>query len=165
MTRLYGAKIGKLVVLGEARITGNFSKLRIGDQSAFGRCEIALHDRVEIGNCVAINDGAILLTGTHHLDDPEWKLKKNRIVINDFAWIATNAMILPGVTIGTGAVVGAGAVVRSDVPNYAVVIGNPSIVTDVQRATGLCYSPVRFIAAFESWLGSNMAKMTSTCTK
>ena len=39
-----------------------------------------------------------------------------------------NVTILPGVTIGENAVVGAGAVVTKDVPNNAVVVGNPARV-------------------------------------
>lgn len=40
-------------------------------------------------------------------------------------WIGARAIILPGVTIGTGAVIGAGSVVTKDVQPYAVVAGNP----------------------------------------
>jgi len=44
----------------------------------------------------------------------------------DYSRIAFNAIILKGVTIGEGAVVGAGSVVTKDVPDYAVVGGNPA---------------------------------------
>ncbi len=50
------------------------------------------------------------------------------IVIQDDVWIGERAIILPGVTIGRGAIVGAGAVVTNDVPDYAVVAGNPAKV-------------------------------------
>ena len=40
--------------------------------------------------------------------------------------IGANATILPGVTIGENAVVGAGSVVTKDVPDNAVVAGNPA---------------------------------------
>ncbi|NIX76508.1 CatB-related O-acetyltransferase [Microvirga terricola] len=43
-------------------------------------------------------------------------------------WIGARALILPGVTIGNGAIIGAGAVVAKDVPDYAVVVGNPGRV-------------------------------------
>jgi len=44
------------------------------------------------------------------------------------AWadIGTNAVLLPGVTIGKGAIVGAGAVVTEDVPEFAIVAGVPA---------------------------------------
>ncbi len=51
-----------------------------------------------------------------------------RTLIGHDVWIGAHAIILPGVTIGTGAVIGAGAVVSKDVPAYAVVVGNPARV-------------------------------------
>ena len=49
-------------------------------------------------------------------------------VIGDDVWIGSEAMIMAGVTIGSGAVVAARAVVTKDVPPYAVVGGNPAQV-------------------------------------
>lgn len=43
-------------------------------------------------------------------------------------WIGHGAVVLPGRTIGTGAVVGAGSIVTRDVPDYAIVVGNPARV-------------------------------------
>jgi acetyltransferase-like isoleucine patch superfamily enzyme len=48
------------------------------------------------------------------------------IVIEDDVWLGTNAVVLPGVTVGRGAVVGAGAVVTRDVPPFTVVAGVPA---------------------------------------
>lgn len=50
------------------------------------------------------------------------------IRIQKGAWIGANAVILAGVSIGKHAIVGAGAVVTKDVPDYAVVVGNPAKV-------------------------------------
>lgn len=50
------------------------------------------------------------------------------VVIKDFVWCGSNVTIVPGVTIGEGVVVGAGSVVTKDVPNYAVIGGNPAKV-------------------------------------
>lgn len=49
-------------------------------------------------------------------------------VVGHDVWIGHGALILPGVTLGSGAIVGAGAVVARDVPDYAVVAGNPARV-------------------------------------
>ncbi len=51
---------------------------------------------------------------------------KRDITIGNDVWIGANATILKGVTIGDGAVIGAGSVVTNDIPEYAVVVGNPS---------------------------------------
>ena len=48
------------------------------------------------------------------------------IIIEEDVWIGGRAIILNGVHIGRGAVIGAGSVVRSRVPPYSLVIGNPA---------------------------------------
>ena len=153
-----GAEIGRLTIIGEVEVEGrDLSSLSIGEQSSIGRVEITLHNKVNIGKNVVINDGVILLTGTHRLTDPKWTLKSAPITVKDYAWIATNAIILPNVTIGKGAVVGAGAVVRKNVPDYAIVFGNPAkVVEGRQRTNNLDYSPVLFNAPYEAWIGKNL---------
>jgi maltose O-acetyltransferase len=159
--RLCGASIGHLTVLGKSKIRGPLRYLSIGNESSLGRCVISLRDKVTIGNCVVINDGASLLTGSHSLLDPSWGLKKAPISIGDYAWIATNAMLLPGVRIGKGAVVGAGAVVRADVPDYTIVAGNPSTPMPRRRSRELFYSPAMLNAPFEAWVGPHYVKPQS----
>ena len=63
------------------------------------------HDRIQIGNCVVINDGVRIITGSHDIHSPTYEHVFAPIVIEDHAWIATDAMILKGVTLGKGAVV------------------------------------------------------------
>jgi acetyltransferase-like isoleucine patch superfamily enzyme len=50
------------------------------------------------------------------------------IVIEDDCWIAANAVITSGVTIGKHSVVAAGAVVTKNIPPYSVAVGNPAKV-------------------------------------
>ena len=111
-----------------------------------------LHDVVEIGSNVCINDGVRILTATHDVNDPDWKHIKKRIVIEDYAWIATDAILLPGVTIGRGAVVGAGAVVSKSVLSGVVVAGNPARETGKIRPENLRYNACEFLAANRAWL-------------
>lgn len=53
-------------------------------------------------------------------------LKKEKIIIEDDAWIGCNSIILKGVTVGRGAIVAAGSVVTKDVPPWTMVAGNPA---------------------------------------
>jgi acetyltransferase-like isoleucine patch superfamily enzyme len=56
------------------------------------------------------------------------------IVIGDYVWIGSNAIILAGVTIGEGSVVAAGAVVTEDVPSYTLVGGVPArAIREIKR--------------------------------
>lgn len=57
---------------------------------------------------------------------PEFIKRKGQIIIMNDCWIGENVTILSGVTIGNGAVVSAGTVVARDVPDYAIVAGNPA---------------------------------------
>jgi probable biosynthetic protein (TIGR04098 family) len=112
----------------------------IGDFSV-GNAEVRLYDssRLRIGRYASIAAGAtFILGGVHHTDTvttsllelPRGLLLENRgdIVVGSDVWIAGNATVLSGVTIGHGAVVGAGSMVIEDVPPYAVVFGNPARV-------------------------------------
>lgn len=62
-------------------------------------------------------------------------LRGDTIVGND-VWIGTEALILPGVSIGDGAIVGARAVAGSDIPPYAVAVGNPARVVRLRFSEG-----------------------------
>ncbi len=150
-----GAKVGKLVYISSiARFHGSLGKLTIGDQSAIGRAEIAVDDAVRIGTRVCINDGVRLITGSHAVRATNWPLVISPIAIEDYAWIAIDAIILPGVTIGRGAVVGAGAVVSRDVPAGATVAGNPAKVVSTDRPAELDYVPSNQSALFNAWIAN-----------
>src|SRR5690606_15060402 len=138
--------------IGIIQANGKKSNFKVGDFSFIGRVHLALHECIEIHNNVCINDGVQLLTASHSISDPEWKHIKRPIIIEDYVWIATNAMILPGVTIGKGAVVGAGSVVSKDVKPYTVVVGNPALPTSKRRTEDLVYNPCEFLAANLAWL-------------
>ena len=90
------------------------------------KCLIYTSGGLVIGNNVSISAEVALITGTHDINDPNFLSDYRPIVIDDYAWIGTRAMILQGVTIGQGAVVMAGAVVTKDVEPFAVVGGVPA---------------------------------------
>lgn len=148
-----GASIGPDSCVGDATVEGKFAFLAVGNGTWIGRANLMLHDRIEIGSCVCINDGVTILTASHDIRDPKWGQISKPVVIEDFAWIATGATLLPGVRIGRGAVVGAGAVVSRDVPAHAVAAGNPAVVREARRSRDLSYNPVQFLAFQDAWLG------------
>lgn len=119
---LAGAKIGSncnicaQVFIENDVVIGNNVTIKNGVQ---------LWDGLRIGNDVFIGPNA---TFTNDLF-PRSKVypdKFTQTIVKFGASIGANATILPGVTIGEGAMVGAGAVVTKDVPDGAVVIGNPA---------------------------------------
>lgn len=62
------------------------------------------------------------------MNEDEKELYRRTIIIGNDVWVASNTIILPGVTIGNGAIIAAGAVVTKDVPAYAIVGGVPAKV-------------------------------------
>ncbi|MBC6611645.1 acyltransferase [Hymenobacter sp. BT507] len=124
-------KYGGEVEIGENCYIGHGSRIWSGD-------------KIVIGNNVLISHNVnIMDTNSHELYSVEraerytalvetghWENKGNintsPIVIEDYVWINFNAIILKGVRIGRGAIIAAGSVVTKDVPDYAVVAGNPA---------------------------------------
>lgn len=147
-----GALIALSAEIGIVKASGHKNNLEIGENTFIGNIELALHDKITIGNKVCINDGVILLTASHDLQDPLWQHKKKPIIIEDYVWIATNAIILPGVRIGKGAVVGAGSVVSKNISNYDIVAGNPAQSIGKKRVEELNYNPCEFLAPNKAWL-------------
>ena len=73
-----------------------------------------------------------LRTAGRHLQREEVSHKPVRI--EDDVWIGFNSAVLKGVTIGRGAVIGACSVVTSDVPPFAIMVGNPARKVGDSRA-------------------------------
>ena len=102
-------------------------------------------DKLIIGKYCSIGSGAVFIMGGNQGHNMDWastfpffyqanifKDSKNPYkkvgdtIIGNDVWIGSEAMIMPGITIGSGAVIAARSVVTKDVPAYAVVGGNPA---------------------------------------
>jgi len=119
---------GSAVIEPYCRLIGD-NKIVIGDDFY---ANVACHflGEIYIGKHVMIGPKTIIWGRDHGMElgipmkhQPHQKAK---IIIEDDVWIGANAIILKGVTIGKGAVVAAGAIVTKDVPQYAIVGGNPA---------------------------------------
>ena len=152
--RAVGAKIGVPAFISPCKLNGSASKLIIGAGSFVGRAELHLHETIIIGENAVLNDGVSIFTASHEVSSPEFATTKRPVRIGAYAWLASGAMILPGVCIGRGAVVGAGAVVTHDVPDYGIVVGNPAKLLEKLRAKELCYVPAFLASPLRAWVGS-----------
>jgi acetyltransferase-like isoleucine patch superfamily enzyme len=86
---------------------------------------------VTLGAHVLIGPNAVIVSSQHHWTDPSLPIVlqghvPSAVAIGDDVWIGANAVVTPGVRVGTGAVVGAGAVVTADVAPYTIVAGVPA---------------------------------------
>jgi maltose O-acetyltransferase len=146
-------RLGSANAISPIKVDGPVARLSIGSFCALGRIRFQLHEKVTIGDCVVINDGCQLITGSHDVHDSKWPLVAKPIIVEDYAWIATGAVILPGVTIGRGAVIGAFAVVSRSIPENAIAVGNPARIVSSRKAASFSYRPSHSYALYEAWLG------------
>ena len=113
--------------------------LRIGDNSNVGRYSyVGCSGLITIGRNVMISPRVSFHAENHNFDDPHIPMRdqgvsRAPIVVEDDCWIASNAIVLAGVTIGRGSVVAAGSVVTRDVAPYSVVAGIPAQVMKSRR--------------------------------
>lgn len=129
-------KCGKNPNIGYgARIHKN---TELGDFSGVGRnCEIM--NGVTIGSEVLLGPDVYICTEKHNFENPDIAIRlqgmcdRKAVIIEDNVWIGARAIILPGVTIGTGSVIGAGSVVTKDIPPMVVAAGNPAKVVKLRR--------------------------------
>ena len=147
-----GATVGERVALTRnCKIGGGGGHLVMGECGSFQDVELDCRAPVKIGNHVIIGDRSRVITCSHNVDDPEWTFKTYGIEIEDYVWIASNAIILPSCRrIGRGAVIGAGSVVAKDVPPMAIVVGNPATVLRYRKC-------VHANLVSESMLGGDFA--------
>lgn len=104
------------------------ANLSVGSDSVISSYKLDLRGKIEIGNNVIINGDVEILTASHDHNSPYYETTYATVRVDDFAWIATGATLLPGANIGYGGVVGSKSVVRGVVEPMSIVIGNPAIL-------------------------------------
>ncbi len=127
------ASCGESLVVENGAYFGNGRDFRVGFEVGFGRNFKCLNRIVTIGNHLMMSEDVLFLGGGHNFENKDVPMghqgvyEKAPLVIGNDVWIGARAMVLPGCKkIGNGAVIGAGAVVTKDVPDYAIVGGNPA---------------------------------------
>lgn len=130
---------GKGVKMGKPNLLSDYSKVLLYDGAAIdpGFTLISYTGRfiMKKNSCTAV--GLTVVTGNHGREIGQWfnvsatnhseDIEKD-VVVEEDVWLGTNVTLLSGVKVGRGATVGAGAVVRTNVPPYSIVTGNPAKV-------------------------------------
>ena len=105
------------------------SRVHIGNDF-YANFNLVIVDDIDvyIGDHVMIAPN-VTITPTGHPVDPELRKPGRQfsipVRIGSNVWIGSNAVILPGITIGDNSVIGAGSVVTHDIPANVVAVGNP----------------------------------------
>ena len=131
MKMLKGCGVGLRV--GRKANIGSGQRVKIGKNCGLAEGLVILGD-VEAGDDLMLGPEVVMISYNHEYSDPNVPMRaqgaseSRPIKIGDDVWIGMRAMIMPGVTIGSHAIVAGGSIVTKDVPDWAIVGGNPAKV-------------------------------------
>ena len=129
LLRVFGAKLGHHVFIRPTARVFHPWLLEAGDWVQLGDDVVVYNlGPVRLGNQTTVSQGTYLCAGSHDYTKPDLPLLRPPVTIGSGVWIAAQAFIGPGVTVGDNSVVAARAVVTKDVPPGVVVGGNPARV-------------------------------------
>ena len=125
---------GKNVNVEKGAYFGNGANIEIDDCSGIGVNCIIPSD-IKIGKYVMMGPNVIIYNTSHKFENTEIPMYyqgsviSQPLLIEDDVWIGTRVIILQNVKrIGKGSIIGAGSIVTRDVPDFAIVGGNPAKV-------------------------------------
>jgi acetyltransferase-like isoleucine patch superfamily enzyme len=138
----YTGEFRKYTRISSSAVVMSPNKLSIGEDvwvwhhSIIDATEgIEIGDGVQIGAWVGVfshgSERAVRLLGSrfvHIHNSGRAGYTRGSVKIGAYSFVAAGAVILPGVSIGKGCLIGAGALVNRNVPDFAIVLGNPGEV-------------------------------------
>jgi putative colanic acid biosynthesis acetyltransferase WcaF len=127
LLRSFGAKISPTaLVYGSTRIWYP-ANVKIGNYVQIGpRAILYSMAKISLEDYVFVSQGAHLCAGAHDIESPDFQTVAKPIQINARVWVAAEAFVGPGVTVGEGAVLGARGVAFRDLEPWTVYAGNPA---------------------------------------
>jgi len=143
---------GHWVLIREDTVIGDDCSVGSGTVIEFS---VTIHDGVRLHSQCFIPEHSVLeagcwlgprvvVTNARFPASPRTKASLEPVLIKRAAKVGANATLLPGVVLGAGCLVGAGSVVTHDVPDDAIVVGNPArkvgLVSELRDASGLVYT-------------------------
>ena len=127
LLRLFGAKIGKGVVL-KPKVNIKYPwKLSIGDYTWIGeKVWIDNLDQVTIGKNCCLSQEAMLLCGNHNYSKTSFDLIVQPITLKDGSWVGAKAVVCPGVTLNENAILAVGSIATKNLDSNSIFQGNPA---------------------------------------
>jgi acetyltransferase-like isoleucine patch superfamily enzyme len=103
------------------------NNFKMGNNSVINqKCRIDSRGGVTLGNNVSISAEVCILTADHDLQSSIFQGRERAVSIEDYVFVGTRAMVLPGVTLSKGCAIASGAIVTRDVAPFTIVAGIPA---------------------------------------
>lgn len=127
LLRRFGADIAPTAIIYGTSKVWFPAHLVMGDYATIGPDTIIYNMApTRVGAYAIVSQGAQLCAGTHDIESPDFQLGSRPIAIGARAWIAADAFVGPGVTVGEGAVLGARGCAMRNLSAWTVYSGNPA---------------------------------------
>lgn len=134
------AKTGLKLNVEQGAYIGNGADIEVGNEVGFGRNFQCRNVKLTVGNYLMMGEDVLFQGGKHNFERTDIPMGhqgaagKTSLKIENDVWIGARVIILPGCKhIGTGVVIGAGSVVTKDIPDYAIVGGNPAKIIKFRK--------------------------------
>ncbi len=127
LLRLFGARVGKGVVIHPGVNIKFPWKLRIGEHCWIGqRAWLDNLDQLTIGDHVVISQGAMIIQGSHDYKKVDYPTYTRPVVLENGSWVGAGAIVTLGVTMKSHSVLAAGSMASKDLEPYTIYQGNPA---------------------------------------
>lgn len=127
LLRMFGARIGKGVIIKPSVNIKYPWKLHVGDHSWIGeKTWIDNLGKVSIGAHCCISQGAMLLCGNHNYKKDRFDLIVGDIILENGTWIGAQSVVCPGITCGEHSVLSVGSVATRNLDPYGIYQGIPA---------------------------------------
>ena len=135
------AECGPLINVENGVYFGNGKRLYIKGEKVGFSSNVCNHNRIlTIHSHVMIGEDTLFQGSGHAFEDPEIHINEGEdlpvtpLEICEDVWIGVRVIVLPGCKrIGAHSIIGAGSVVTKDVPDYAIVGGNPAKIIRMRK--------------------------------
>lgn len=135
------AEVGGKLNVEQGAYFGNGKDIKVGNEVGLGKNFKMLNRTLQMGSYIMMGEDVLFLGGSHGHERADIPMghqggntEKTPLVVEDDVWFGARVIILPGCKhIGKGVIVGAGAVVTKDIPDYAIVGGNPARILKFRR--------------------------------
>lgn len=127
LLRLFGAKVGRgAKIYGSTRVWLP-RNLELGEGALIDRGVVIYNQgRVAVGPFSVVSQRAFLCASTHSTSDPDFALLLRPVTLGRGCWVAAEAFVGPGVTMGDGAVLAARGALFEDAGAMGIYRGNPA---------------------------------------